>query len=126
MSLCVYPNGQGSGKDTHVSVFMCLMKGVNDNNLQFPMTGIFTVQVLNWKEDSQHIEGVKEFDDNTAIECRERVVTGERGRGWGMHLISHDELVTSDKQYLQDDQLCLRVGYYPLPPQSGNEWVWSE
>ena len=125
MSLRVDPNGTGSGKDTHVSVFMCLMKGVNDNNLQFPMTGIFTVQVLNWKVDSQHFEQPIEFDDSTSVECKEQVVTGERAVGTGIHLISH-ELLTSDKQYLQDDQLSMRVGYYPLPPQSGNEWVWSE
>ena len=47
VTLRVDPNGERFSKGTHVDVFMCLMKGANDNNLQFPMTGIFTVQVMN-------------------------------------------------------------------------------
>ena len=119
MTLEVDPNGYGSGKGTHVSVIMCLMKGANDNNLQFPMTGIFTVQVMNWKGDIQHFERFIQFDDYTPVNCRERVVTGERAVGWGAHLMSHNELTSSNKQYLHEDKMCFKMRYEPLPPQTG-------
>ena len=120
VTLCVYPNGNGSSKGTHVSVFMCLMKGANDNNLQFPMTGIFTVQVMNWNGDNQHFEQSIQFDDNTPVEYRERAVTGERARGLGTHqLMSHNELTSSNKQYLHEDKMCFKILYEPLPPQTG-------
>ena len=49
LTLNVYPNGNGPGKGSHVSVFIRLMKGENNQNLPFPFNGIFTIQLLNWK-----------------------------------------------------------------------------
>ena len=36
LRLCVIPNGVGSGKGTHVAVYVYLMKGENDHQLQWP------------------------------------------------------------------------------------------
>ena len=120
VTLRVYPNGQGSSKGTHVDVFMCLMKGANDNNLQFPMTGIFTVQVMNWKGNNQHFEQSIHFDDYTPVHSSRRVVTGERADGLGIQsFISHNELTSSNKQYLHEDKMCFKILYVPLPPQTG-------
>ena len=120
MTLEVHPNGYGSSKD--VSVFMCLMKGANDNNLQFPMTGIFTVQMMNWMGDIQHFERSIEFDDDTPVKYRERVVTGERANGLGKYqFISHNELTSSNKQYLHEDKMCFKINFYPLP-QTGQHY----
>ena len=122
MTLRVDPNGYGSSKGTHVTVGVCLMKGANDNNLQFPMTGIFTVQVMNWMGDIQHFEQFIEFDDNTPVKYKERVVTGERAVGWGKHqFISHNELTSSNKQYLHEDKMCFKIIFYPFP-QTGQHY----
>ncbi len=118
VTLCVYPNGQGSSK---VSVFMCLMKGVNDNNLQFPMTGIFSVHAMNWKGDSQHFERSIAFDDDVLIKSRVRVVTGERAAGRGIQFMSHNELTSSNQQYLHEDKMCFKVTFHPLP-QTGQHY----
>ena len=117
MTLCVYPNGCGSSRGTHVSVFICLMKGENDGNLPFPISGIFTVQLMNWKGNNQHsTEKCIMFDDSTPIECREQVITGDRADGWGkVDFISHDELKsTSSREYLKEDMMCFRISYHPL------------
>ncbi len=119
VTLNVYPNGQGSGKGTHVSVFMHLMKGANDNILQFPMTGIFSVQLMNWKGDNQHFQRPIQFDDYTPVHHREQVVTGERADGWGKQFIFHNELTSSNKLYLHEDKICFKILYEPLPPQTG-------
>ena len=114
--LRVFPNGDRSGKGTHVSVYIHLMKGANDNILQFPMTGIFTVQVMNWKGDYQHFEQSIKFDNNTPVKNRERVVTGERAEGSGFHqFVSHNELTSSNKQYLHEDKMCLKINFQFFP-----------
>ena len=113
VTLRVYPNGQqGVNEGTHVSVFVYLMKGANDNNLQFPMTGIFTVQMMNWKGDSQHVTHVIKFDEDIPIECRKRVITGERASwDWDrQQLISHDEL----EQYIHKDKICIKITFRTL------------
>ena len=119
MTLCVHPNGNGSSKGTHVTVGVCLMKGANDNNLQFPMTGIFTVQVMKWKENNQHFERFIQFD--VPVRHRERVVTGERAVSWGnLNFMPHNELTSSNKQYLHKDKMCFKILYEPLPPKPGH------
>ena len=121
VTLCVVPNGYGSSKGTHVDVFMHLMKGANDNNLQFPMTGIFTVQVMNWMGDIQHFKRSIAFDDYTPVQHTERVVTGERAEGLGKQFISHNELTSSNKQYLHEDKMCFKINFYPFP-QTGQHY----
>ena len=113
VTLCVDNNGHLSGEITHhVDVYIRLMKGANDNNLQFPMTGIFTVQVMNWMEDSQHIERSITFDDYTPVQYRERVITEERAvGGWGIRFISHNDLMNSNKQYLHEDMICFKISF---------------
>ena len=50
----------------------------------------------------------------------ERVVTGERADGLGIrNFISHNELTSSNKQYLHEDKMCFKILYEPLPPQTG-------
>ena len=122
VTLRVVPNGQGSSKGTHVSVYMCLMKGVNDDNLQFPITGIFTVHAMSWVGDSQHFEQSIQFDDYAPIQNRVRVVTGERakGRGFGQ-FISHNQLRSSNQQYLHEDKMCFKINFHPLP-QTGQHY----
>ena len=55
----------------HMSVctYTWCRKGAN-NNLQFPLTGLLTVQVMNWKRDIQRFERSIEFDDDTPVEDR--------------------------------------------------------
>ncbi len=46
MCLAVDANGWGT-EGTHVSVYVCLMKGDNDDSLSWPFTGTVTVELLN-------------------------------------------------------------------------------
>ena len=72
--------------------------------------------------DIQHFEQSIAFDDNTPVKCRERVVTGERAFvGLGIQFISHNELTSSNKQYLHEDKMCFKINFYPLP-QTGQHY----
>ena len=53
LRLQVCPN-----KCNHVAVYLCLMPGLNDDTLQFPMRGKFTITLLNQIEDRNHCECV--------------------------------------------------------------------
>ena len=59
MSLRVYLNGHGKGENTHVSVYLHLMKGPHDDELEYsghwPLRGTFIVQILNQLNDRDHM-----------------------------------------------------------------------
>ena len=56
LQIRVRANGEGSGKDTHVSVYVYLLKGENDDMLTWPFKCDITIQLLNWREDKGHVE----------------------------------------------------------------------
>ena len=47
----VYPNGDGVGRNTHLSVFFGLTKGDNDEQLQWPFRGVIKMSLLNEEEE---------------------------------------------------------------------------
>ena len=57
MCLRVGANGdEGTeGKGTHISVYVYLMRGDNDDNLKWPFEGTIKVSLLNQLEDGQHL-----------------------------------------------------------------------
>ena len=54
MCLCICANGYGEGKGTHVSVFLRLMKGENDDALTWPIRYSCTITLLNQLRDEDH------------------------------------------------------------------------
>ena len=104
--LKVYPNGYSSSKDTHVSVYVCLMKGKYDDQLQWPCEGQITIELLNWREDKRHHKRICCFQSKYPLE--ENIATGT---GYPQ-FISHSSLSynpTTNTEYLQDDCLQFRV-----------------
>ena len=121
MTLRVFPNGVGPGKGTHISAFICLMKGENDHNLPFSFSGIFTIKLLNWKQDTGHVMKSITFDETTSLEYRQQVTignwaTGRGYNGFGGDFLSHTKLMeeSSDHQYLYEDKLCFQILFQPV------------
>ena len=120
MCLKVYANGDGNGKGTHVSVYVYLMRGDNDDNLKWPFNGTIKVSLLNQLEDGQHhTMQVWSLNHNVPEGVKRRVTEGERaGGGWGLpKFIPHEDLSYSgDKncQYLKDSTLFFRVECFEL------------
>ena len=101
MYIDVCPNGSGDSIGTHVSVFVHILNGRNDKNLTWPFIGTVEIELLNQLADQNHhlkkLIFTKETDMNV-------------GKGWGfLGFIAHDELHTSDAQYLKDDTLYFRI-----------------
>ena len=113
--------GTGSSKGTHMSVYVYLMRGENDDHLPWPFTGVVTIELLNQLEDKNHHLKIITFP--SAKEVSKRVVDRERAQtGYGRpSYISHSSLgYDTDKncQYLKDDCLYFKVkaeGVSPKP-----------
>ena len=123
MIMRVYPNGAGSCRGTHLSVFISLMKGENDNTLSFPINGIFKIKLLNWRQNSGNVEKIVQFDESISETCRLQVTTGEKAaEGYGLAgYLSHDELENSSsyKEYILNNTLCFKIQFKQTQQRTG-------
>ena len=104
MRLKVYPNGDGNGKGTHVSCYICLMLGEYDDTLESPFQGEAIIELLNQRADTSHLNEKTSFTFN-------RCLVGAHGKQeFGIPLfIHHSKLNDINRQYLKDDILYFRV-----------------
>lgn len=107
MLLCVDVYGNGTGKGTHMSVFLSLLKGEFDEHLKWPFRASITVRLENQDDEETHYEEVIKYHDSTPEVTAGRVQEeGRQGRPWGKgKFIAHSELYG---KYLKDN--CLRIG----------------
>ena len=120
MCISVYANGCGAGEGTHLSVYLNMMRGEYDDNLEWPFRGEVTVQLLNQRNDVNHCEGALiergdySSDDIDFMVCVARVQEAQQhGPEWGYHeFIPHRRLgynAGKDCQYLMNDCLKFQV-----------------
>ena len=108
------PNGHGSGKDTHLSIFFHLMKGEYDAILPWPFKKRITFTLIDQHENVNDRENIvmslRANPEN--MECFVRPVTDENS-GMGFDFISHNKLM--ERRYIVDDTLFFQVQV--APPQ---------
>lgn len=111
--LQIYPNGTGERKSTHVSVYVQLLKGEYDNELQWPFQADFTVEFLNWINNARQHSRTISYTGNTP-EVYSRISQGDVvANEWGTaSFITHELLPYSHEtntQYLLDDCVYVKV-----------------
>ena len=109
-------NVDANGYDEyHISVYVFLMKGEYDDDLEFPFKGTITFELLNQLEDKHHHK--KSYTYKGTEEGSERV-TGRGSQANGAQaFISHSDLgldAAKSCQYLKDDCLVFRI-YAEVP-----------
>ena len=111
--LKVYPAGNKSGEDGHISVGLVLMKGPYDDDLEqsghFPLRGTFTIELLNQLNDKNHHSRNVTFDD--ANDFTNRVAEGDR-HPIGLEIVKfifHKNMLHGG--YLKTDNIYFRVRY---------------
>lgn len=109
MCLEVYPNGR-NGRGTHLSVYTFIVKGKNDDNLQWPFVGNVVVELLNQLNDDSHTK----MDFGEYITASPRVPQSvELANTIGMpEFVPLSDLRYKPKQkcqYLRNDTLYFRV-----------------
>ena len=82
MMLCVYANGYGFGKGTHMSCYIVLVPGEYDDELEWPFQGEVTVELLNQRKDRHHKKLIIKYDHSTPKDCKKRV-TKTMSQSWG-------------------------------------------
>ena len=112
--ICIHANGyRESSKGTHTSVYIHLMKGKHDCDLQWPFPATVTVNLLNQLEDRHHHSASISIPPNEADVSGRVEGDRERGIGYGRHkFISHTDLAhnpADNCQYLKDDCLYFRI-----------------
>ena len=113
MCIQFYPNGFQSAKSTHVSLFMCLMRGGYDDYLKWPFRGEITIQIVNQAGDHSHVERVIPYNDETPDDTAGRMTDKERAKGWGflkyLVISDLDNNIAKNTQYLKNGTLMVRV-----------------
>lgn len=121
--LKVYPNGMGSGHGSHLSVYLCLMRGENDDQLTWPFDGSVTITMLNQQQDGCH-HSILLWDRRVVPpDIKRRVTHGHiasYGRGVS-RFFPHKNLtrdLIQNTMYLCNDALYFRIEVAPPPPTS--------
>ena len=111
--MMVYASGKGYDRRTYVSVYVCLIEGEYDEQLKWPLNANITLQLLNWSQDSNHIQHTitdykAQLDDRTIIHA-----TDIAPDSWGKEqFISHSAISNNDNsdiRYIDNDMLCFNI-----------------
>ena len=113
MCLRVNAAGFGDGEGTHVSIGLHLLKGPHDDKLEqsghYPLRGIFTIELLNQLNDSNHHYHQMLFSKDQCNDIA-REIGDVFGEGCGISkFISHNSLHQSN--YLINDTVYFKVYY---------------
>ena len=125
--VCVCPNGYDEAKGKYMSLFICIMKGENDNHLSWPFRGFIKIQLLDQSENAAHREvTIRYLDYHPAYHNRNYIGFTLFGQGkyW---FISHSSLSdTSHVQFLKDDCVIFRISRVEIDTSPRNEksgWI---
>ena len=111
MCMKLYLDGDLDAIDTHLSSYLCLMKGPHDDNLSWPLKDKFEMKLLNQISNSQHQSRNVKYE-NSSHEHSARVTKGHKSRGWGFSQFISNEIlykITSTRQYLKDGCLFFQI-----------------
>ncbi len=108
----IYPNGDESGENTHLTLYIVVMKGEYDAILPWPFKKKVKLTLIDQQEDQAKRKNITDhFTPDDDPECFARPVNEENiGNGW-YKFISHKEL--NSRRYLVDDTLFLQVEVGP-------------
>jgi len=123
MRLVVYGDGSDTGKGTHISLFLHLMKGPHDDKLEqsshWPLRGTFTIEILNQLNNSDHFSSFIQFHHHICSKCTNRVLEGVAAKStYGIaQFISHDTVLHhNNNAYSKNDTVIFRVTYEDTEP----------
>ena len=109
MKMEIYPNGNGETKDSHLSVYMRVMKGEYDSILSWPFQKKITFTLIDQQqEESNRKDWIKSFTpDPSMMESFQRPVREvNAGRGFP-RFVSLKVLQT--RRYVVDDTIFLKI-----------------
>ena len=126
MEIHIIPNGNGKAKDSHLSVYLFMMKGEYDSILSWPFQQEITFTLI----DQQQQEGNRKdlstsFKADASEEFFGRPVhkVNDAGRGFP-RFVSHEVLQT--RRYVVDDTIFLKIEVSPCKKSHGRLPIYKE
>ena len=120
LQLSLYPNGNGSGTNSHLSVYISVLKGEYDALLPWPVKITLKITLIDQQPSEILQDNVESCITNTVSERPNFASRNSRG---SHEFLSQDKLMT--RCYLERDTLFLRVdvvgptagelGFWPTP-----------
>ena len=106
----ICPNGFDSGKNTHLTVYLVIMKGEYDATLTWPFDKKFTFTLIDQQENEHDRENiVKSITSDPKLRHFARPVE-EENNGWGFpEFASHEQL--QKRRYIVDDTIFVQVHF---------------
>ena len=108
--ISINPNGFGSGENTHLSVYLVIMKGEYDATLTWPFHKKVMFTLIDQQENEHNRENIVwPFTSEPKPSSFARPVE-EENNGWGFaEFVSHEELQT--RRYIVDDTIFVQVHF---------------
>ena len=107
MVLSVNCNGSGEAAGSYSSIFISIMQGDYDHQLEWPFRDTISIELLNQESIEECHTRLLTFDD-ASEDVSNRVTKENYSTGWGFpNFISHVELL----KYVNNDSLCFKVSY---------------
>ena len=104
MRMKLYPNGDGQGKNTYVSIFFQIMKGEFDAILAWPFTKKVTIVLLDQNNVEHHVECFRPHPSSNSFERPRQ----KYNIATGCPLFIHQEAL-KNHAYLRDDTMFIKV-----------------
>ncbi|XP_065181189.1 TNF receptor-associated factor 5-like [Sycon ciliatum] len=107
--LCIrlYPNGDGPGRGKFLSLFFVVMAGEFDALCRWPFIRRVTMTLLDQSPSKRHIS--EQFDPDRTSSSFQKPRSGMNVASGCPCFVSHQSLNSTDRQYLQNDTLFLRI-----------------
>ncbi|XP_068683549.1 TNF receptor-associated factor 4-like isoform X1 [Montipora foliosa] len=105
----LYPNGNSEAKNTHLSIFIVIMKGDYDSILPWPFVKRVTFTLIDPKEDPKDRDNIScTLANYEEQDWNSRPKKGENGACRGYRkFVSHDRLMEGD--YILDDTIFIEA-----------------
>ena len=106
----IYPNGFDSGENTHLTVYLVIIKGEYDATLTWPFDKNFTFTLIDQQENEHDRENiVMSYTSGPKLSNFARPVK-EENDGYGFHtFVSHTKL--QKRRYIVDDTIFVQVHF---------------
>ena len=106
----LHPNGVDCGENTHLSVYLVIMKGEYDATLTWPFDKKFTFTLIDQQENEHNRENIVM---STSLDPKRRNFARpvkEQNPGWGFHqFVSNEKL--QKRRYIVDDTIFVQVHF---------------
>lgn len=109
MCLVVYTNGHKSGENTHLSVYIRLVNGNFDSQLNWPFQGSVFVNLMDQRDDADHCVEKFEFDGEMIPGSSPEVRKGSKDSEWGNEKFVCLEMLCQNYYDLESDSLHFEV-----------------